>query len=356
MHVIRSRNVHHALPEGLRHLLLHGERRESRNGPVLVAPGPVATVYESPMEKCEFWPLRDSNPTFHCLESLWMLGGRNDVAFPAMFNSRIQQYSDEGLTFHGAYGHRWRHHFEMDQLKIVAEALKKNPDDRRQVIQMWDCRVDLGREGKDLPCNDLIFCTRRPSGELDITVCCRSNDIVFGCYGANAVHFAFLLEYLAAMVGCLPGRYVQFSNNWHGYLKTVDPIRALADEAPMSDGNSGREVRWDPYRDQVVKPYPLIHPGETVKQFDQDLQMFLDLGGDVALNMRSGFLRSVAAPLARAYRLFQDRENPDRHLAAMAEAEKCCAEDWANAALLWYQRRQEKQRKLEEAEPKEVEE
>jgi hypothetical protein len=45
----------------------------------------------------------------------------------------------------------------------------------------------------------------------------RSNDIVWGAYGANAVHFSYLLEYVASSIGVKVGRYWQVSNDFHIY-------------------------------------------------------------------------------------------------------------------------------------------
>lgn len=343
MHVLTARNVHCAIPEAIRHLTRVGIQRESRNGPVLVAPGPVATVYSHPMEKVEFWPVRDSNPIFHLMEALWMLGGRNDVAFPCLFNSTFGQFSDDGVTFNGAYGHRWRKHFGgFDQLRRVADALKANPDDRRQVISMWDGHHDpVLKDSKDVPCNTHVYVSRDHEGKLDITVCCRSNDVVWGCYGSNAVHFAFLLEYLAARIGCPTGRYTHISNNWHGYLKTIDPLRSLADSAPS--GGHGDLDCWDPY-ENGLSTIPLIKEGEDVEQFDRDLSMFLDMGGMTPMGTRSKFLKKVAGPLAKAYNAFRTLGDPERFKESVKHAQDCEAEDWRIASVGWFQRREERAR------------
>ena len=49
MKVIKARNVHEAFPLALKLLSVHGVKRNSRNGPVLVAPWPVSTVYSHPL-------------------------------------------------------------------------------------------------------------------------------------------------------------------------------------------------------------------------------------------------------------------------------------------------------------------
>ena len=54
MHVIKVRNVAQALEHGLRYIHQVGEAEPSRDGPVLVAPHPVATVYTHPTERVLF--------------------------------------------------------------------------------------------------------------------------------------------------------------------------------------------------------------------------------------------------------------------------------------------------------------
>src|SRR5712691_3901798 len=51
-------------------------------------------------------PRRNLNYRFMVAEWLWIALGRNDVATVARYNPEIAQFSDDGLTFTGAYGPR----------------------------------------------------------------------------------------------------------------------------------------------------------------------------------------------------------------------------------------------------------
>lgn len=332
MLVLNVRNAQQALPEGLRLLDVHGVPRESRNGPVLVAPGPVTTVFEEPRERVMFWPERDANPFFHLVESLWMLAGRNDVDFLAEYVSRMRTFSDDGKTLHGAYGHRWRRHFGKDQLRPIIEALKANPEDRRNVLQMWDATVDLARQGKDLPCNTQVFFSRDADGNLDMTVLNRSNDVIWGAYGANVVHFSVLQEYMAGAIGCGVGRYWQVSNNYHAYLDTLEPIRHLADQA----ADPHRTVVPDPYETGGVTPLPLV--STPIEQWDQDLEMLLSTDEPV-IGLRDPFLRGVATPMMMAHRAYRENLGLERYEKALEILERCRADDWRLAAQQWINRR-----------------
>ena len=330
------RNVHEALPNALSILKTEGDLNDSRNGPVLEYYCPVATTYSHPQERVGFWPIRDANPFFHFFESLWMLAGRNDVAFPQKFNKNFGQYSDDGETFHGAYGHRWRQHFEFDQLKTIIEMFKENDLSRRVVLQMWDADADLNRTGKDIPCNtQCYFWIRHRYANpeepkvLHMTVINRSNDIIFGCYGANAVHFSFLQEYLAQMIGVEIGNYVQFSNNWHCYTDFPVYKRLL----PILDLHSEWGGKDNPYTTEEVKPMPLVSHPNT---FDLDLKLFLE--DPIFCDVSNEFLMYVARPMYKAYEAFKGN-HADRVGIALKIIKEVKASDWRKACREWLNRR-----------------
>lgn len=333
MYVIEARNVHQALPEGIRLLSVVGQQQKSRNGPVIVAPGPVTTVYRKPKERALFWACRDANPFFHLMESLWMLAGRNDVDFVANYAGQMRAYSDDGETLHGAYGHRWIKHFGFDQLFQIAKTLRVNPTSRRCVLAMWDAPHEQGG-GLDLPCNTHAYFSRNFDGGLDMTVCCRSNDIVWGAYGANAVHFSYLQEFLAKWIGCQVGQYWQISNNFHAYLDTYDKVKDLADAAP--DGY--RTINPCPYAMETVRPFPLI--STPPERWRQDLAMFLS--DDPVTSYRDPFFRLVVAPMMQAHQIYKGTTGHVRYKGALDALKRVAASDWKLAAEQWIRRRKEK--------------
>jgi thymidylate synthase len=141
-----------------------------------------------------------------------MLAGRRDLASLAHYNSRMSKYSDDGTVLHGAYGWRWRRRFYCDQVDAAVRTLLDCPTSRRVVIAMWDPaervsgdtpeRGDLemvANDGADVPCNTHLYFDVQ-DGRLNMTVCNRSNDLVWGMLGANYVHFSILHEYVANAV------------------------------------------------------------------------------------------------------------------------------------------------------------
>jgi hypothetical protein len=330
MHVIDARNAEQALWLGLELLSKKGYRRASRNGEVVLMDGPVTTRYERPLERVVFWPRRDANPFFHLHEALWMLSGRNDVDSVAEFVGRMVAYSDDGVTFHGAYGHRWRYHFGTDQLAIIIDSLRSNPDDRRCVLQMWDMTMDLGRAGKDLPCNTQAYFSRNASGDLDMTVCCRSNDMIWGAHGANVVHFSVLQEYIAAGIGCGVGRYWQVSNNYHAY---VDVFDKLAGEVPALLQTRYEEENWEWESAWDVDPTPLVSIG-----FEKWNRELLHYAEETPGYEFTDVLLAHASLARSIYRLRKvEGWETDALIANMRDHSR--ASDWKVACAEWLERR-----------------
>lgn len=361
MYVIRTPNVNRALAHGLRWLAnFNGLNEPSRNGDVRVSRVPVMTVYDDPGNRVLFAPMRDANPFFHLMESLWMLAGRNDLPWLTQFNKQMQAYSDDGgATQPAAYGHRWRTFFGYDQLDVIANELRANPASRRCCLAMWNPGGDRDNDiligvsdlvaavsgSADVPCNTHVY-FRINNGVLDMTVMCRSNDVYWGAYGANAVHFSVLLEYMAAKVGVQMGKLYQFSNNFHYYTDIVgDQQRAmsLADDAEAHDLYASRYLRTVPlvrqsgvFDEEVVKFCWTAEPGLTEDEYLDRVQR---------TTLTEPFLIHVAEPMLLAWRAHK-RKN---YQAAEDKARMVMAEDWRVAATEWLSRRALRQRKAEVA-------
>ena len=322
MHTLIGRNVHDLFYKGMLLLKGAGYRRDSRNGPVFQAGMPVASTYLHPQERVFLAPWRDANPFFHLYEGLWMLAGREDVAPLAAFVKRMRTFSDDGETLHGAYGFRWRRKFGFDQLDLIISALHRNPEDRRQVLQMWSAQDDLGRNGKDLPCNLMVTFQVAPDGRLDMSVFCRSNDMIWGAYGANVVHFSMLQEYVATSLGRKMGTYTQMSVNFHAYVDIYEQMSNAAWAHPFGD----------PYEAGEVQPYPMMTVPRNL--WDGDLYKFLRSGG-TRTYYNDPFFAEVAQPMVAAHVCHRAGHAEP----ALAEMSRVAAPDWRRAGIEWIQRR-----------------
>lgn len=315
---IRARNVNEVFPLGLMYLREEGISRESRNGPTLEINEPVAVTYKRSDERVLFCKERDANPFFHLFESLWMLAGRDDVAFLDQFNSQMKQYSDDGERFNAAYGHRLRHFYDFDQLDVVIHRLRRDPDDRRAVLQIW-VPQDLNKISKDYACN-LVITPRIRNGRLDWTVFNRSNDFVFGMTGANVVHMSIIQEYVARMIGVEPGSYTQITNCLHAY--TENPVYQRVKDLPL--------ITSDPYTTGTVKPFPLI--SKPIIWFNE-LLAWMEKPWS-SRTYYEPFFEYIAKPLAIAFNEHKESKNGLKYVGQIA------ATDWRLACTEWLERRE----------------
>lgn len=357
MKVVTVRNVNEALDELRRSVasndMIHDlwVTRQSRNGDVYELDRPMATVYENPRERVSFSRARDANPFFHFFEALWIVAGRDDVAFLEIFNKKMGQYSDDGLTFHAPYGYRLRHEWKrqrvvgigkvveesLDQIKTVVKLLSADPDTRRAVMTIWNPVRDLDVASRDIPCNDLIFFKTRQRGGmiasgprlLDMTVCCRSNDAIWGAYGANAVQFSVLMELVASACALEMGTYTQISDSMHVYTDNDAWQRMVR----------GHDWKCDLYERNEVVPYPLMNESGLdnwilqAERLCSDIQhaTFIDPG-----NYPDSFFRDVAMPMWKAWWTYKN-QNVNAAIEYLGTQELKI--DWLTAALRWLMRR-----------------
>lgn len=327
MLTIAASHVDYALLTGLNLLYTQGRKRASRNGDVLVHDMPVTTYYSDPLQRVSLWDARDANPFFHLHEALWMLGGRNDVASLSEFVQRMAIFSDDGYVLRGAYGHRWRNHWGFDQLLPIMERLAADPTDRRCVLGMWDPIHDLNIPTKDTPCNLTVHFQRNHEGKLDMTVFCRSNDIVWGAYGANAVHFSMLQEYMAAGIDCPVGGYWQVSNNYHAYCDVVEPLFEARSQKGLLKN--------------LEPPHPMV--SVDLATWQTDLEAYLQASPD-SYAWTESYFPNVVVPMRECYFAHKAGSRDQ----ALAWASMVVCPNWRQAAQRWLQRRYTKQAAVQE--------
>lgn len=270
-------------------LRMQGVEHQSRNGPVLTIEEPVTFTVRDPEMRVLTDPVRLANPFFHALEFVWMMAGSQDPQWISTFNKRMMEYADRFNVFnkpliHGSYGHRWRHHFEIDQILRVVDMLRTDPDTRRAVLGMWDPMSDLDHSHADLPCNTHIY-FRIVADMLDMTVCNRSNDAIWGMCGANAVHMTLLHELVANAIGKPVGHYRVMTNNLHVYTELPNVKELL----------STTLVYYPPRMNEFV--VPVLREDEDLETFLSDCEAFVN-GGDW---YKSEWLKLVAEPMIKLW-------------------------------------------------------
>lgn len=333
MKIIHAADVDQAYFEGITELMAIGEWETSQRGRVLVSPVPFTTVYTRPNYRVLFNEKRDANPFFHLVESVWMLAGERDARFLDRYVKNFSKsFGEENGEIHGAYGYRWRRHFDTDQILKCGEMLYHAPHTRRVVLTMWDPNSDLDVVKNDIPCNTQIFFRIREDiphetedGKtvpvLDMQVCNRSNDAIWGAYGANAVHMSVLHEVMAGLAGVQLGTYYQCSFNFHAYEPVLQKV-GVPDPAA--------------YRGE---PLELVR-GSTPSERRKDALNLLEGCESVIRNEGSEttgvyWLDNVVIPMMTAHKLWKDREKT----VAFDTLDTVKSSDWQAAARGWFERR-----------------
>ena len=140
-------------------------------------------------------PERKLSYPFMFGEATWMLQGKNDVESVSKYVGGIKRFSDDGVTFFGAYGPKI-----ITQTSYVVDTLMKDKDSRQAVISIWR---ENPRSSKDIPCTlTLQFFLREASDQLWLHTIAnmRSNDAWLGV-PYDTFNFSAISFYIACCLG-----------------------------------------------------------------------------------------------------------------------------------------------------------
>lgn len=209
----------------------------------------VACAIADPRQRLVF--ARPMNPAFAVAEVIWILAGANDTEFLRFWNPRMARFTDEGQpAFHGAYGYRLgsqpRLHAEVsrslrhktrrgaarfDQLRAAYEVLRRDPNSRQVVLQIWDSTRDMPNpnpRSRDVPCNIASHLLVR-SGRMEWLQVMRSTDLMWGL-PYNFVQFTTMQEIMAGWLDIDVGSYHHISDSLHVYRRHWESFGTLNTE------------------------------------------------------------------------------------------------------------------------------
>ena len=137
---------------------------------------------------CE--PKRKLGYKFQAAEAAWILTGNDQVASIAPFSKKIVDFSDDGVTFFGAYGPRI-----LEQIFYVVDKFLEDPNTRQAVITTW--RINPPRS-KDIPCTVSLQWLYR-GRKLHCIANMRSSDAWLG-WPYDVFNFSMISGYLALLL------------------------------------------------------------------------------------------------------------------------------------------------------------
>jgi thymidylate synthase len=186
----------------------------------------VTLLLRSPAKNVLISSGRKLNYHFMVAEFLWMLFGHDDVATISAYNTQIAQFSDDGVTFFGAYGPRIK-----DQLATVIDRLQADPDTRQAVLELWQPKA-LRTSTKDVPCT-LTWQFFIRDGALEMHVHMRSNDAWLGM-PYDIFNFTQMQRLVASKLGIPCGCYVHHVGSMHLYEKHYAAATSVLADGPIA--------------------------------------------------------------------------------------------------------------------------
>ena len=218
------RNITSATVAGLSELLKSGQEVEVRGSLVRELRNHV-TRLERPQERCLFIPHRKNDVIATVAETLWMIAGRDDTHWLSHYLPRAAEFSDDAVTWRGAYGPRLRNWNGTDQIAECLRLLLSEAHSRRAVMSLYDPVRDFSTS-KDIPCNNWLNWLQR-DGQLHLTVGVRSNDVIWGFSGINSFEWSVLQQMMSFWMGIEPGDVTYLATSFHVYERHYERARQM---------------------------------------------------------------------------------------------------------------------------------
>jgi len=164
-------------------------------------------------------PERKLSKRFAMGEFIWIMSGKCSLDQIEFYNKRMKDFSDDGISLHGAYGPRLRHwslqHGDVDQLENCLQRLKNDMYTRQASIVILDPAIDFTVKTKDVPCNNYLQFLYR-EGKLDLLTYVRSNDMFLG-FPYDVFEWTMLQEIFACSLNVELGEYHHIVGSLHLY-------------------------------------------------------------------------------------------------------------------------------------------
>jgi thymidylate synthase len=245
------RNISFASVYSVQELLLNGAdvMVKERQTKELIARN---TRLERPLERYLYVPKRHNDIVAQFAESLWVLAGRNDIAWLKKYLPRAPLFSDDGETWRGAYGPRLRRWGSIDQIDAVRKLLLADRTSRQSVMTLFDPALDYV-PSKDIPCNNWLGWIIRED-RLHMSAALRSNDVWWGFSGVNAFEWSVLHEMLAYWLNAEVGQADYLAMSFHLYSDHFDRggqmVTGFHGLSPYDFGVSRAAfaTRWDDFQ------------------------------------------------------------------------------------------------------------
>lgn len=169
-------------------------------------------------------------------ELLWFLAGDTNIKYLNENGVSIwDEWADESGELGPIYGHQWRswpkpNGSTIDQISLVLEDLKTNPNSRRHLVSAWNV-ADVNEMA--LPPCHCLFQFYVADGKLSCQLYQRSCDLFLGV-PFNIASYALLLLMVAQVTDLQPGDFIHTLGDAHIYTNHLDQVDLQIGREPFN--------------------------------------------------------------------------------------------------------------------------
>ncbi len=249
----------------LKHILENGVQKTDRTGTGTLS----CFGYQMRFDLQEGFPLVTTKKVhvksiIH--ELLWFLKGETNIGYLKENGVKIwDEWADEQGELGPVYGKQWRSWegadgSTIDQVRMVLDEIKKNPDSRRLIISAWNV-ADLPRMAL-MPCHAL-FQFYVAEGRLSCQLYQRSADVFLGV-PFNIASYALLTLMIAQVSGLQPGEFIHSFGDVHIYNNHLEQVQLQLSRKPyplpvMKLNTERKDIFHFRYADFALENYE-FHP------------------------------------------------------------------------------------------------
>jgi thymidylate synthase len=201
-------------------------------------------------------------------ELLWFLQGSTNIKYLLENGVHIwDEWADENGELGPVYGSQWRSWPSydgnpIDQIKMIIQQLKNNPDSRRILVSAWN--VALIDKMALPPCH-CLFQFYVADTKLSCQLYQRSADVFLGV-PFNIASYALLTLMVAQVCKLKPGDFIHTFGDTHLYLNHIDQAHLQLSRIPRPLPQIKLnplvknlfEFKYEDFELSDYDPYPLI--------------------------------------------------------------------------------------------------
>ena len=217
----------------LRHIRAHGVMKEDRTGTGTQS----VFAYQMRFDLSKGFPLLTTKKVHWkaiVYELLWFISGNTNVKYLQDHGVTIwDEWADADGNLGPVYGHQWRswsapNGRAIDQLSIVINTIKQNPDSRRMLVTAWNpAEIDQ----MALPPCHCLFQFYVADGKLSCQLYQRSADVFLGV-PFNIASYALLTIMIAQVCNLQPGEFIHTTGDTHIYRNHFEQVATQLSREP----------------------------------------------------------------------------------------------------------------------------